>query len=59
MHLRINYPVNDEDNMHRYEGYRKHAEETCPHLILGGRLGTYCYYNMDQIVEQALEAVRM
>lgn len=52
------YPINDEDNMHRYEEYRKRAEETCPHLILGGRLGTYRYYNMDQIIEQALEAVR-
>ena len=50
--------INDEDNMHRYEEYRKRAEETCPHLILGGRLGTYRYYNMDQIIEQALEAVR-
>jgi UDP-galactopyranose mutase len=53
------YPVNDEDNTRRYEEYRKRAEETCSHLILGGRLGTYRYYNMDQIVEQALEAVRM
>ena len=27
------YPVNDKDNMHRYEQYRKRAEETCPRLI--------------------------
>ena len=53
------YPVNDEGNMRRYEEYRKRAEETCPRLILGGRLGTYRYYNMDQVIEQALEAVRM
>ena len=53
------YPVNDEDNMRRYEEYRKRAEEMCPHLILGGRLGMYRYYNMDQIVEQALEAVQL
>lgn len=52
------YPVNDEDNMHRYEKYRKRAEEHCPHLILGGRLGTYRYYNMDQVIEQALECAQ-
>lgn len=52
------YPVNDEDNMHRYEQYRKRAEKHCPHLILGGRLGTYRYYNMDQIIEQALECAQ-
>ncbi len=51
------YPVNDAMNSGLYAKYealaREHAE-----IIFGGRLGTYRYYNMDQVIEQALAAVR-
>ena len=48
------YPVNDEANTKLYEQYRKLAEKE-PNVIFGGRLGTYRYYNMDQIILQAWE----
>ena len=48
------YPVNDEANTKLYEQYRELAEGE-PDLIFGGRLGTYRYYNMDQIILQAWE----
>ena len=46
------YPVNDEANTKLYEQYRKLAEKE-PNVTFGGRLGTYRYYNMDQIILQA------
>ena len=50
------YPVNDEKNDRLYRQYVAAAKEE-PEVIFGGRLGTYTYYNMDQVVEQALAAV--
>lgn len=48
------YPVNDAKNQALYERYRELAagEEG---VIFGGRLGEYRYYNMDKVVERALE----
>ena len=51
------YPVNDEENSALYEKYRALAEKE-EKVIFGGRLGTYKYYNMDQVVAQALELCR-
>ena len=48
------YPVNDEANGALYEKYCQLAEKE-ERVIFGGRLGTYKYYNMDQVVAQALE----
>ncbi len=49
------YPVNDERNTALYEKYRALAE--CePGLIVGGRLGDYRYYDMDQVIASALDA---
>ena len=51
------YPVNDEKNTALYEQYRALSQE--PEIknkvIFGGRLGTYRYYNMDQVIAAALE----
>lgn len=47
------YPVNDAKNMLLYNKYRKLADQM-RHVIFGGRLGEYKYYDMDQIVEAAL-----
>ena len=47
------YPVNDEANGALYEKYRKLADEQ-DNVIFGGRLGTYKYYNMDQVIAEAL-----
>lgn len=52
------YPVNDEKNSQLYEAYCTMAREV-PDVIFGGRLGTYRYLNMDQIIENALHDAEM
>lgn len=49
------YPVNNAESAELYEKYVKLAEEKYPNLILGGRLGAYRYWDMDQAVKYALE----
>ncbi len=48
------YPVNDEENLSLYAQYRALAEEN-PKLVVGGRLGDYKYYDMDQVIASALQ----
>ncbi|WP_329887747.1 UDP-galactopyranose mutase [Pseudoramibacter faecis] len=48
------YPVNDERNNALYEAYRKLAEKEA-HVVFGGRLGEYKYYDMDAVIAAALE----
>lgn len=50
------YPVNDEKNSALYAKYKELAagEEK---VIFGGRLGEYQYYDMDKVVEVALNRV--
>ena len=50
------YPVNDEKNSALYAKYKELAagEEN---VIFGGRLGEYQYYDMDKVVEVALNRV--
>ncbi|MDR1972295.1 MAG: UDP-galactopyranose mutase [Treponema sp.] len=47
------YPIGDEKNLTRYAAYRELADRE-RRVKFCGRLGTYRYYDMDQIVEQAL-----
>lgn len=47
------YPIPRPDNAERYKLYQQLAERT-PGVTFLGRLGTYRYYNMDQVVGQAL-----
>ncbi len=47
------YPVARSENAERYNKYRALAEAT-PGVHFVGRLATYKYYNMDQVVAQAL-----
>lgn len=47
------YPVPKPENAELYRKYQALAEET-PQVHFVGRLGTYRYYNMDQVVAQAL-----
>ena len=51
------YPVNDAKNNALYERYAELAAAE-RHVLFGGRLGTYRYYNMDQVIEQALAAAK-
>jgi len=47
------YPVPQPQNAELYNRYKKLADET-PNVHFVGRLATYKYYNMDQVVAQAL-----
>ena len=49
------YPVPTPENAALYAKYQELAEATSEVMFLG-RLGTYKYYNMDQVVAQALTA---
>ncbi|MQN01894.1 MAG: UDP-galactopyranose mutase [Lachnospiraceae bacterium] len=50
------YPVNDEQNTALYERYASLAEdEKKKNVYFGGRLGQYKYYNMDQVIAEALK----
>ncbi len=51
------YPINDEKNNALYEKYRKLADKD-EKVIFGGRLGQYKYYDMDKVIEQALNCVK-
>ena len=51
------YPVNDEKNSRLYEQYKALAEAE-PGVLFGGRLGEYKYYDMDKVIETALQRVR-
>ena len=47
------YPVSDEKNTLLYSKYRAMADSDS-HLIIGGRLAEYKYYDMDKTIESAL-----
>jgi UDP-galactopyranose mutase len=47
------YPVPKPENAELYQKYKNLADET-PDVHFVGRLATYRYYNMDQVVAQAL-----
>ena len=51
------YPMNDEKNNALYERYRELAEKE-EHVIFGGRLGLYRYYDMHQVIAEALKCVK-
>ncbi len=50
------YPVNNEKNNLLYEKYRQLAESE-NNVIFGGRLGNYKYYDMDKVIEAALDKI--
>lgn len=49
------YPVNDEKNGALYARYKALADAETK-VIFGGRLGEYKYYDMDKVIEAALDA---
>lgn len=50
------YPVNDEKNNSLYERYKVFSE-TQKKVIFCGRLGEYKYYDMDKVIETAMQKV--
>ena len=51
------YPINDEKNNKIYEKYKKLSLKE-KNIIFGGRLAEYKYYDMDKVVQSALELVK-
>ena len=49
------YPVQDAESMERLARYKALRDDR---LIVGGRLGEYRYYNMDQAIASAMKTVR-
>lgn len=50
------YPINDERNNELYKKYKEEADKE--HVIFGGRLGEYKYYDMDQVIRSALDKAK-
>ncbi len=48
------YPVNDDKNSTLYNEYKALADKE-ENIIFGGRLGEYKYYDMDKVIEVALD----
>ena len=51
------YPINNDKNNELYEKYRLLAEKD-DKVIFGGRLGKYKYYDMDKVIETALDDLK-
>lgn len=51
------YPINDSKNNELFEKYKELSLKE-RNVIFGGRLGSYKYYDMHQIIEEALELVK-
>lgn len=48
------YPVNDEKNGALYQKYKQLSKKETK-IIFGGRLGEYKYYDMDAVIDSALQ----
>lgn len=51
------YPIQDEKNKDLYRRYRELAQSE-EKTLFGGRLGTYSYYDMDQVIASALTSFK-
>lgn len=52
------YTVNDDRNQTLYQRYAKLASQEAG-ITFGGRLGEYRYYDMDKVIESAMEKAEM
>lgn len=50
------YPVNDAKNQELYKKYNELASKE-RNVLFGGRLGEYKYYDMDKVIESAMQMV--
>ena len=51
------YPINDEKNNSLYEKYKEEAKKD-KKVFFGGRLGQYKYFDMDKVIQEALNFVK-
>ena len=52
------YPISDDKNNELYKRYRQLADSSQDKVFFGGRLGSYQYFNMDQVILSALSLAR-
>lgn len=52
------YPINNDRNNCLYEKYKQLSKKD-RNVIFGGRLGQYKYYDMDKVIEEALNLVKI
>jgi len=52
------YPVNDSDNNSKYKKY-KELSDNIDNVYFGGRLAEYKYYDMHQVIESALNFIKL
>ncbi len=50
------YPVNDDKNAELFAKYKRKADNE-KNMLFGGRLAEYKYYDMDKVIESALQLV--
>jgi UDP-galactopyranose mutase len=50
------YPIRDDKNTHIYNKYHELTKDL-KNVLFGGRLATYVYYDMHQIIAQALKMI--
>lgn len=50
------YPINNDENMELYKKYRALANDE--HVIFGGRLAEYKYYDMHIVIKSALNTIK-
>lgn len=53
------YPINDDINNSLYKKYREKAREQKPDVVFAGRLGNYQYYDMHQVIGQAIKCAKL
>ena len=51
------HPLNDEKNSELFKKYQELSKKE-DKVIFGGRLGMYQYYDMWQVIDEALKLVR-
>lgn len=51
------YPIRNEENLIKYKKYFE-LTENLPKYIFGGRLANYVYYDMHQIIAQAIKKIK-
>lgn len=52
------YPINNSENNSLYEKYKQLAEKEYPNIIFGGRLATYKYLDMHQVIGSAFHKIK-
>lgn len=52
------YPINNERNEELYNKYLSLLKTTYPNIYVGGRLGKYKYFDMDDVILEAMKDIK-